>query len=100
MKISRIIFPTFVLLCLTLPAMSWQDKDDAHRNVYPSSMTERTTKAVDYRQGSTSHVDMKGTNLMPEAKGEAKVHTRTGRIEIEAKLDHMRPPNTLGLEYL
>jgi hypothetical protein len=43
---------------------------------------------------------MKGTNLMPEARGEVKVHTRTGRIEIEAKLDHMRRPNTLGLEYL
>ena len=106
MKISKLIFPAFVLLCLTLPAMSWQDtqkdkdNDDARRTAYPASMTERTTKAVDYKQDSTSHIDMKGTNLMPEAKGEVKVHTRTGRIEIEAKLDHMRPPNSLGLEYL
>jgi outer membrane protein OmpA-like peptidoglycan-associated protein len=101
MKITRLISPWIVLLALAVPALSWQNSDDSSKtNSYPARLEERTTKAVDYRQGSTSEVDLKATNLMPEAKGEAKVHSRTGRIEIEAKLDHLRPANTLGLEYL
>ena len=98
MKTLKAVLPCIVLLSLVVPAMSWQtSRDDAK---FSAKLEERTTKAVDYRQGSTSELDLKGTNLMPTAKGEAKVHTRTGRIEVEAKLDHLRAPNTLGLEYL
>lgn len=92
---------TPLLLALALPAFGWQaSRDDSKQSTYATRLESRTTKAVDYKQDSTSNLDLKGTTLVPDLKGEAKVHTRTGRVEIEAKLHHMRPANSFGLEYL
>src|SRR2546427_7184236 len=37
---------------------------------------------------------------MPQAAGEARVESKTGRLEIDAKLNGMQPANKFGLEYL
>ena len=37
---------------------------------------------------------------MPQAAGEAKVESKTGRLEIDAKLNGMEPASKFGLEYL
>src|SRR5216684_3601598 len=64
-------------------------------------VVSRTTKAVDYRhRGGSTRVDLKGTELMPQARGEARVESRTGRLEINAKLSGMQPANKFRLEYL
>jgi len=69
--------------------------------VFRSKVVSRTTKAVDYRhRGGSTKVDLRGTELMPQAKGEAKVESRTGRLEIRRKLSGMEPANKFGLEYL
>jgi outer membrane protein OmpA-like peptidoglycan-associated protein len=69
--------------------------------VLRASVVSRTTKAVDYRhRGGSTRVDLKGTDLMPQASGEAKVESRTGRLEVDAKLSGMQPANKFGLEYL
>src|SRR5437660_6008654 len=69
--------------------------------VFKAQVVSRTTKAVDYRhRGGSTRVDLKGTELMPQARGEARVESRTGRLEINAKLSGMQPANNFGLEYL
>jgi hypothetical protein len=46
--------------------------------VFRSKVVSRTTKAVDYRhRGGSTKVDLRGTELMPQAKGEAKVESRS-----------------------
>jgi outer membrane protein OmpA-like peptidoglycan-associated protein len=72
-----------------------------HTPVYRVKVLSRTTKAVNYRHhsGGTS-LDFRGTDLMPEASGHAKVESRTGRIEINADFEHMRPSRNLAPEYL
>jgi outer membrane protein OmpA-like peptidoglycan-associated protein len=72
-----------------------------HTPVYRVKVVSRSAKAVNYRHhsGKTS-LDFAGTNLMPEAKGHAKVESRTGRLEIEADLEHLRPATAFGPEYL
>ncbi|MGH9512204.1 MAG: OmpA family protein [Terriglobales bacterium] len=67
---------------------------------YRMHVISRSTQAVDYRRTGSTHVNLRGTDLMPEVKGEAKVESKTGRIEIDASLDHLRPPSTFGLTYL
>jgi outer membrane protein OmpA-like peptidoglycan-associated protein len=67
---------------------------------YRLRVVSRSTQAVDYRRTGSTHVDLRGTDLMPEVKGEAKVESRTGRVEIDASLEHLRPPSTFGLTYL
>src|SRR5205823_11497842 len=72
-----------------------------HTPVYRVNVVSRTTLAVDYRHhsGGTS-IDFRGTDLMPEARGHARVESRTGRIEIDTDFDHLRPSRSYGPQYL
>ena len=69
--------------------------------IYSVTVIERTTKAINYqyRSGPTS-VDLHGTVLMTEAKGEATVESKRGRTEIDVKVDNLVPPTRFGREYL
>jgi outer membrane protein OmpA-like peptidoglycan-associated protein len=61
----------------------------------------RTTKAVNYRhRGGSTTVDFRGTDLMPEAAGHAKVDGKAGRLEVSAELTHLRPASAFGGQYL
>lgn len=57
-------------------------------------------KAIHYRNGSTSKIDMQGTSLLSSASGEVKVQSRNGRVEIELKMTGLQPANHFGMEYL
>lgn len=67
----------------------------------PVAATEsRSTKAINYRHASTMKVGLQGTDLMPRASGEAKVQSRTGRIEIDMKVAGLDEATKFGLQYL
>src|SRR5947209_4399940 len=65
------------------------------------NVVERTTTAINYqhRSGSTT-IDFRGTPLLPEAKGEAKVESKQGYIEIEVEFDKLQPATRFGSEFL
>ena len=66
-----------------------------------ASSVSRTTKAVNYRKTSGStKIAFRGTELMGQAVGEAKVENKNGRIEIEAKFEGFEEATKFGLEYL
>ncbi len=69
--------------------------------IFRVTVVSRTTKAVNYhhRNGST-HIDFRGTELMPLAKGEARVESQMGSTKIETTLNHMTPANQFGAEYM
>ena len=65
------------------------------------NVVSRSTKAVDYRhRGGSTKVDLRGTDLMPGGKRGGRVESKTGRLEINAKLNGLEPANKFGLEYL
>ncbi|HLV87821.1 MAG TPA: OmpA family protein [Candidatus Sulfotelmatobacter sp.] len=69
--------------------------------VFRVNVYERTARAVNYRnRGGSTAVDFKGTDLMPEISGRAKVEGKAGRLVIDAELNHMEPPTRLGGQYL
>ena len=69
--------------------------------VFRVNVVSRSTKAVDYRhRGGSTKVDLRGTDLMPRASGEARVESKTGRLEINAKLNGLETANKFGMEYL
>src|ERR1700680_2992673 len=69
--------------------------------IFRVTVVARTTKAINYRHRSGStNVDFRGTPLMPDAKGEASVNSKQGRIEINARMEHMSPATQYGPEYL
>jgi outer membrane protein OmpA-like peptidoglycan-associated protein len=57
-------------------------------------------KAINYRNASSSKVDMQGTQLLPTANGEAKVQSRKGSVEVEVRMAGLDPANRFGMEYL
>ena len=87
----------FVLLCSAAVAAAGQGQPAAS----PSSNVSRTTKAVNYRlRNDAVKIDFRGTELMQNASGEAKVTGKKSSVEIEAKFEGLDDPTKLGLEYL
>src|SRR5215831_12883549 len=85
------------------PVSQQQRPDDTHQAtpIFRVTVVSRTTKAINYhhRTGIT-HIDFRGTELMPAARGEASVDSRLGSTKIETRLDHMTPANQFGPEYM
>src|SRR6202020_3496143 len=52
-----------------------------------------------HRGGSTM-IDFKGTALMADAYGKAKVESERGVIRVEAEMKNFSPPSSFGPEYL
>lgn len=69
--------------------------------IFRVDVTSKTVRAVNYhnRQGTT-HIDFRGTSLMPESRGEASVTANTGATRISLKFDHLSNPAQFGPEYL
>jgi len=69
--------------------------------VYRVTVTERTAKAVNYRhRGGSTEVDFRGTDLMPQVGGHAKVDGKIGRLAISAEFTHLDPVANLGGQFL
>jgi outer membrane protein OmpA-like peptidoglycan-associated protein len=69
--------------------------------VFRVTAVARTAKAINYqhRSGSTT-IDFAGTSLMPKARGEAKVESKQGYMEIEVEFDDLQPATKNGAVYL
>jgi len=69
--------------------------------IYRVTVTERTTKAISYRNRSgATKIDFAGTALVPAAHGEAKVESKKGYIEIEVEFRNLPEAAQFGAEYL
>ena len=69
--------------------------------VFRVTVYARTTKAVNYRhRGGSTTVEFRGTTLMPEVGGHAKVDGKVGRLAISAELTHLQPASKFGGQFL
>jgi outer membrane protein OmpA-like peptidoglycan-associated protein len=69
--------------------------------IFRVDVTSKTVRAVNYhnRQGTT-HIDFRGTAILPDARGEASVTANTGATRLNLKFDHLSNPTQFGPEYL
>lgn len=79
--------------------------DDYQRDpdvpVFRVTVVGRSTPAINYRhRGGATKIDFRGTPLLPESRGEAKVESKQGYIEIEVEFDELEPATKYGPEYL
>jgi outer membrane protein OmpA-like peptidoglycan-associated protein len=66
-----------------------------------SAKVSQGMKAINYKvQGGSTSVDFVGTEQMPKARGEAKVESKKGYIEIEVEFQDLGSPMQFGTEYL
>jgi outer membrane protein OmpA-like peptidoglycan-associated protein len=101
----------FLLACGFLAAQAPQAPNPTSTNtdslaagsapIYRITVVARTTKAINYnhRSGST-RIGFRGTELMPQAIGEAKVESKQGVIKIDAEMQKLDPATKYGPEYL
>jgi outer membrane protein OmpA-like peptidoglycan-associated protein len=76
-------------------------ENDLPVTVFRVNVTERTTKAVNYRnRGGSTEVSFRGTDLMPDVEGHAKVESKDGRIAINLELKHLTPATSFGGQFL
>ena len=103
MKITRMIIAFSAIAGLSLAQAGTREASAAaapQATTVPS-MVSRSTKAVNYRHaGGSTKIVFVGTDLAPNASGEAKVQSKTNRIEIDAKFVDLPDSSRFGLEYL
>ncbi len=100
---SRLAGIIVMLVCCACVAFAQEEASEQAQAPPDSALVTKTVRAVGYEVGSGStKVDLKATDLMPAAMGEAKVEikTKAGRSNVEVKVQGLKPPSTLGTEYL
>jgi outer membrane protein OmpA-like peptidoglycan-associated protein len=81
--------------------MNQQTGQNDQTPIFRVNVYARTTRAVNYRhRGGSTTVDFRGTELMPQVEGHAKVDGKAGRLAISVELTHMQPASNFGGQYL
>ena len=84
----------------TIPVSTEPDADRPALTI-SVNVVERTARAINYRhRGGSTTIDFKGTQQLPAARGEAKVESKQGYIEIEVEFDNLQAASRFGPEYL
>jgi outer membrane protein OmpA-like peptidoglycan-associated protein len=107
MKTIAVLFLVTGTLAAQIPNPTQQQQPPTPANsgqpvpIFHITVVSRTTKAVNYHHRTgTTHIDFRGTELLPAARGEAKVDSQVGSTKIETYLDHLSPAGQFGPEYM
>ncbi len=96
---KKVLIPISIVLG-SLFALAQTDSRP-NNSLHRISVVTRTTSAVNYRhKGKSTHVNFKGTTLLPEGGGNAEVKSKQGAIHIEAEFSGLQPAGRFGPEYL
>lgn len=83
------------------PTQQLTDDSGGSTPIYRITVVARTTKAINYnhRSGAT-RIGFRGTALMPEARGEARMESKQGVIKMDVDMEKLGPATQFGQEYL
>ncbi len=82
-------------------AVQAQAQSGQSTTLYRVTMVGRTTKVINYGQLSgATKIDFRGTILVPQARGQAKIEGKRGAVKIQAQFDKLTPATQFGPEYL
>src|SRR5581483_1892657 len=69
--------------------------------VFRITVVSRTIKAVNYHHRTgTTKIDFRGTELMPQARGQARVQSQMGSTKIETSVEKLDPLGRFGPEFM
>jgi outer membrane protein OmpA-like peptidoglycan-associated protein len=91
-----LVFLSF-LLCASVAAANQMATPSAS----PVDRVFRTTKAMNFRRaGGSTKINFRGTDLMQQCSGEARVESKSNRMEVNASFENLEEATKFGLEYL
>ena len=103
MKATALLFLAFGTLVAQVPNPTQAQPVNTGQPmpIFRITVVSRTTKAINYHHRTgTTHIDFRGTDLMPAARGEARVQSQMGSTKIDTALNHMSPASQYGPEYM
>ena len=107
MKVTALLFVALTSLCAQVPNPTQQSpaqgpvETGQPMPIFRVTVVSRTIAAINYNHRSgTTHIAFQGTELMPAARGEAKVDSQMGATKVDVHVDHLTPANQFGPEYL
>jgi hypothetical protein len=97
MRVSRLVLQIATAALLLTPITTV--RAGRAGPIYKISLNEveRSTQVIDYshRQGTTK-LEFRGTELMPDARGEIAVESRNGSVEIRTEIKELTPASFFG----
>jgi len=97
MKRIGIAMMILAAFCITVGTASPQST----QGMPVSDLVSKSTKAIGYQVGGGStKVDMRGTSIMQQASGEAKIEAKKGITKIGVSVLGMGQPSKFGAEFL
>ena len=97
---QRSIFLLVLLVSAGL-LLAQKPDPDAPMVTFKVQVVAKTAKAINYRHRSgATKINFAGTVILPKARGEAKVESKQGYIEIEVEFDNLQAAPMHGQEYL
>jgi outer membrane protein OmpA-like peptidoglycan-associated protein len=107
MKPAGLLFVALAIMSAQVPNPTQQQGAEPPQNtgqpapIFRVTVVSRTVKAINYHHRSgTTKIDFRGTELMPEARGEASVQSQMGSTKIDVHVNHLTSANQFGPEYL
>ncbi|MGA2738805.1 MAG: OmpA family protein [Bryobacteraceae bacterium] len=106
MKAAALFFAALATLCAQVPNPTQQPAQTPVETGQPMpifrvTVVSRTISAINYHHRSgTTQIDFRGTELMPPARGEARVESQMGSTKIDVHVNRLTPANQFGPEYL
>ncbi len=98
---SRLAVAILWLACGTVMMAQVQTKTTETPGRTAGDVVTRSTNAVGYTVGGGSTgINLKGTDLLPQAMGEAKVEAKQGATTVELKCKGLASPTKFGSEFL
>jgi outer membrane protein OmpA-like peptidoglycan-associated protein len=106
MKPTALLFVALATVCAQAPNPTQQPAPvpadtGQPMPIFRVTVVSRTISAINYHHRSgTTHIDFRGTELMPPARGEARVDSQMGSTKIDVHVNRLTPASQFGPEYL
>ncbi len=88
------------VLVMALSAASALAQDQSQQAPVIQINVTRTIQAVNYMAKGSTRIDFRGTALLPQATGQAKVEAKNGAVSINANFDNLSGAGQFGAAYL
>ena len=91
---------TLCVLLIASSATSLHAQDQSQQAPVIQINVTRTIQAVNYMAKGSTRIDFRGTALLPQATGQAKVEAKNGAVSINANFDNLSGAGQFGAAYL
>ena len=94
---KKVTLLSCLVFCLSANTVAAQSE----QRTPASNLVSKSVTAIGFPVGGGSiKVDLKGTELMPQASGRVKVEAKQGKTNIEVAVSNVEQPSKLGAEFL